>query len=133
MFDSVPEPVAEGDFAKALIYAANRGASIAQCYSWGWTEDGYYEQAVLDAIVHFTEATTGRTSDAWRSPVFFAAGNCGVDSDITPAVIPKVLAVAAMTMTSRPQLYNYGELMDVIASRGLLDYARPAECCRPSR
>ena len=31
-----------GDFAAAIAYAAERGATIAQC-SWGWSEPDYYE------------------------------------------------------------------------------------------
>ncbi len=121
VFDSRAGTSGEGDFAKALIYAANRGASIAQC-SWGWTEDGYYEQAVLDAIDYFTEATTGRTS-MLGGLCIFAAGNVASTGDIYPGCYPKVLAVAAMTNDLAPASYtNYGEWMDVIAPGGLLDY-----------
>lgn len=121
VFDPRSGTGGEGDFAKAIVYSANRGASIAQC-SWGWDSDGYYEQAVLDAIDYFTEATAGRDK-MLGGLCIFASGNQGVTGNIYPACYDKVLAVASMTNDLAPASYsNYGEWVDVIAPGGLLDY-----------
>jgi len=113
----------EGDFASAIVYAAENGASIAQC-SWGWDAPGYYEQAVLDAIDYFTaEAKTERMNGGL---CIFAAGNNGETGDYYPAAYEKALAVAAMTCELAPAPYsNNGSWVDIVAPGGLLDYGQP--------
>lgn len=110
----------DGDFAAAIVYACERGASIAQC-SWGWGEPGYCEQAVLDAIDYFT--AEARSPYMTGGLCIFAAGNDGNTGDYYPACYEKTLAVTAMTSTLQPASYsNYGPWTDVIAPGGLLDY-----------
>ena len=41
VFDSRAGVPSQGDFAEALIYAKEHGASIAQC-SWGWEAENEY-------------------------------------------------------------------------------------------
>lgn len=110
----------DADFAEAIVYACEKGATIAQC-SWGWAESGYYEQAVLDAIDYFTE--TARSDKMTGGLMIFAAGNEGTAGEYYPAAYPKTLAVAAMTADLRPASYScYGDWVDLIAPGGLLDY-----------
>ena len=110
----------QGDFAQAIVYAAEMGATIAQC-SWGWGEPGYCEQAVLDAIDYFTE--TARSEVMTGGLCIFATGNNGETGDYWPGCYEKVLSVAAMTNDLLPASYsNYGEWVDIIAPGGLLDY-----------
>ena len=110
----------EGDFAAALVYAAEMGASIAQC-SWGWDADNYYEQPVLDAIDYFTD--TARSDNMTGGLCIFATGNSGLEGNFYPAAYPKVVSVSAMTADLKPATYsNYGEWVNVIAPGGLLDY-----------
>lgn len=111
----------DGDFAAAIVYAAERGACIAQC-SWGWDADGYYEQAVLDAIDYFTE--TARSDKMTGGLCIFASGNSGVQGDFYPGCYDKVLSVAAITSELHPAPYaTCGEWVDIAAPGGLLDYA----------
>ena len=113
-----------GDFAAAIAYAAERGATIAQC-SWGWAEPDYYEQAVLDAINYFTE--TARSDNMTGGLCIFAAGNMGATGNFYPACYDKVLAVTAMTYELTPAPYSCnGPWADVIAPGGLLDYGESA-------
>ena len=110
----------EGDFAKALVYAAEMGATIAQC-SWGWDAPGYYEQAVLDAIEYFNSMS--RSSNMTGGLCIFAAGNNGATGDFYPGCLDNVLTVAAMTPAKTVASYsNYGSWVDVTAPGGLLDY-----------
>jgi len=119
VFDS-RSGTAEGDFAQAIVYAAEMGATIAQC-SWGWGSPGYCEQAVIDAIDYFTESAH---SEVMRGGLcIFATGNNGETGDYYPGCYDKVLSVAAMTNDLLPASYsNYGEWVDIIAPGGLLDF-----------
>ena len=111
----------EGDFAAALVYAADRGASIAQC-SWGWGSAGYYEQEVLDAIDYFTKYGGG--SNLAGGLCIFAAGNNGDTGNYYPACYEPTVAVAAMTCNLTPASYsNYGAWVDITAPGGLMDYS----------
>lgn len=119
VFDS-RQGTGDGDFAAALVYAAERGASIAQC-SWGWDAVGYYEQAVLDAIDYFT--------DKAQSPVMkgglciFAMGNTGETGDFYPGVYDRVIGVTAMTSELTPAPYSSNSpKADITAPGGLLDF-----------
>ena len=119
VFDS-RSGTSSGDFAAAIVYAAERGATIAQC-SWGWSEPDYCEDAVLAAIDYFTE--TARSDNMTGGLCIFAAGNMGSTGDYYPACYDKVLAVTAMTYELTPAGYsNYGSWADVVAPGGLLDY-----------
>ncbi len=110
----------EGDFAAAIVYAANRGASIAQC-SWGWSTPDYKEQDVLDAIDYFV--ATSRSNRLNGGIMFFATGNNGDTGDYYPACYDKVVAVGAMGNDYKVTSYsNYGSWVDIVAPGGLLDY-----------
>lgn len=119
VFDS-RQGAPDGDFAAAIVYAAERGATIAQC-SWGWGEPEYFEEAVHAAIDYFTD--TARSGNMTGGLCIFATGNNGETGNYYPAAYDKVLAVTSMTNDLRPASYsNYGEWADVIAPGGLLDY-----------
>lgn len=110
----------EGDFAAAIVYAANRGANIANC-SWGWTTDGYYEQDVLDAIDYFIGMNRGTNLNG--GIMFFATGNDGAKGNFYPACYDKVVAVGSMTSDFTIATYsNHGNWVDIVAPGGLLDY-----------
>lgn len=110
----------DGDFAAALVYAAEMGASIAQC-SWGWGGSDYYEEPVLRAIDYFTE--TSRSDNMTGGLCIFATGNNGLEGNFYPAAYPKVVSVTSMTADLKPASYsNYGSWVNLIAPGGLLDY-----------
>ena len=111
----------EGDFAAALVYAADRGASIAQC-SWGWGSPDYYEQEVLDAIDYFTKYGGG--DNLAGGLCIFATGNNGDTGNYYPGCYEPTLSVAAMTCNLTPASYsNYGAWVDITAPGGLMDYS----------
>jgi subtilisin family serine protease len=108
--------------AAALVYAADMGASIAQC-SWGWSEPDVYEQPVLDAIDYFTKEGGG--SKMKGGLCIFASGNNGATGNYYPACYAKSLAVGAITCKKEPATYsNYGEWVDVSAPGGDLTYGQ---------
>lgn len=110
----------EGDFAAAIVYAANNGASIANC-SWGWATDGYYEQDVIDAIDYFLNMNRGKNLNG--GIMFFATGNDGALGNFYPACYDKVVAVGSMTSDFTIASYsNHGEWVDIVAPGGLLDF-----------
>lgn len=109
-----------GDFAAAFVYAAERGASIAQC-SWGWVSAGYYEEDVLDAIRYFT--AMNRTDKVTGGVAIFSTGNNGETGDCYPACMDEVIAVAAMQADYTLAPYsNYGEWVDIVAPGGQMDF-----------
>lgn len=110
----------EGDFAKAIVYACENGASIAQC-SWGWNSPGYYEQAVLDAIDYFTEEARGPRMTGGLC--IFALGNTGDAGEYYPASYDPCVAVTAMTAELTPASYSSRcEKADIVAPGGDLTY-----------
>lgn len=119
VFDS-RSGTADGDFAAAIVYACEMGATIGQC-SWGWADEGYFEEAVMNAIDYFTE--TAKSDNMMGGLLFFATGNDGAQGDYYPAAYEKVVGVAAMTSELAPASYsNHGSTVDIIAPGGLLDY-----------
>ena len=88
---------ANAGFAETYTYGADMGAVISQ-NSWGYTNPGVFEQAVLDAIDYFI-AEAG--FDEFGNPngpmqggiVIFAAGNDGSDDQWYPGIYEPVLAV----------------------------------------
>lgn len=110
----------DANYAGALIYAADMGASIAQC-SWGWDADGYYEQAVLDAIDYFTQFGGGEKMHGGLC--IFANGNTGDEGEYYPGCYEKVVAVGAMDPLKQPASYSsYGDWCDITAPGGNEDY-----------
>lgn len=119
VFDS-RSGTADGDFAAAIVYACEKGATIGQC-SWGWPSAGYYEQAVLDAIDYFT--AEAQSDNMKGGLLFFAYGNEGETGDFYPGCYDKVVGVAAMTSELTPASYSCnGPGVDIVAPGGLLDY-----------
>lgn len=111
----------EGDYAAALVYAADRGASIAQC-SWGWSSPDHYEQEVLDAIDYFTKYGGG--DNLAGGLCIFATGNDGSTGNYYPACYEPAVAVSAMTCNLTPASYsNYGEWVDITAPGGDMSYS----------
>lgn len=109
-----------GDFAAAFVYAAERGASIAQC-SWGWDAPGYYEEDVLDAIRYFT--SMNRTDKLTGGLAVFSTGNYGITGDCYPACMDEVIAVASMQADYHFATYsNFGEWVDIVAPGGQMDF-----------
>lgn len=114
----------EGDFAAAIVYAANRGASIAQC-SWGWSIPNHKEQDVLDAIDYFVAMS--RSEKLTGGIMFFATGNEGSTGDYYPACYDKVVSVGAMGNDYKITSYsNYGKWVDVVAPGGTLSFGEQA-------
>ena len=113
----------EGDFAAAVVYAANCGASIANC-SWGWSADGYFEQDVIDAIDYFVDPNTKANRNNLSGGVmFFASGNDGATGNFYPACYDKVISVGSMSFDYTMAPYsNYGSWVDIAAPGGVLDY-----------
>ncbi len=110
----------EGDFAAAIVYAANNGAAIANC-SWGWATSDYYEEDVLDAIDYFIGMN--RSANLTGGVMFFATGNDGATGNFYPACYEPVVAVGSMTNDYTVASYsNYGSWVDIVAPGGLLDY-----------
>lgn len=111
---------AYANYAAALVYAADMGASIAQC-SWGWSSSGYYEQAVLDAIDYFTAEGGGKNMSGGLC--IFANGNTSDEGEYWPACYDKVVAVGAITCMKTPAPYSSrGDWCDVSAPGGDMDY-----------
>lgn len=112
----------EADFAAAIVYAANCGASIANC-SWGWGLEDYYEQDVLDAIDYFVGTTNSKRQNLMGGIMLFASGNDGSTGNIYPACYEKVVAVGSMTNDYTMATYsNYGSWVDIVAPGGSLDF-----------
>ncbi|ANQ51476.1 S8 family serine peptidase [Flammeovirga sp. MY04] len=109
--------------AASFIYAANNGAVISQ-NSWGYTQAGAYEQAVLDAIDYFIEEAGDYEGAPMKGGiVIFASGNSDIDAQMYPGYYNKVMAVAATGPSKKKAYYsNYGEWIDITAPGGDLTY-----------
>ncbi len=119
VFDSRAESTS-GNYAAALVYAADMNASIAQC-SWGWAYPDTYEQNVIDAIDYFTSKGGGNKMNGGLC--IFANGNTGEQGNYWPACYDKVLSVGAIDPMLRPASYStYGTWCDVSAPGGDLDF-----------
>lgn len=116
--------------ANAFVWAADRGAQIAQC-SWGYGYDDFkseaawtataYGRAERDAIDYFI-ATPRDNSPLNGGIVIFAAGNDGDeigDKAEWPAAYNKVVAVSSMSYDYLPAYYTcYGTWSDITAPGG---------------
>lgn len=116
--------------ANAFVWAADRGAQIAQC-SWGydyedvkteasWTATGF-GRAEREAIDYFI-STPRSKSPLNGGIVIFAAGNDGDivgDKPEWPAAYSKVVAVSSMAYDYLPAYYTcYGTWSDITAPGG---------------
>lgn len=121
--------------AEALIWAANRGAHLAQCsvgYSISIAESGWYGQFGFekDAIDYFVE-TPRESGSIDGGIVVYAAGNDGnsifygspvADRKMFPAAYPGVIAVSGVGPDYTPGGYtNFGNWVDICAPGGDAD------------
>ncbi len=80
-----------GGFAPAMIFGADNGAVISQ-NSWGYTTEGYYDQAVMDAIDYFNANGGGDIMDGGIT--IFSAGNNNTTGAWYPKCAPSCFSVA---------------------------------------
>jgi len=105
-----------GGFDQAPIYAADNGAAISQ-NSWGYTSEGVYDQATLDAIDYFNANGGGDVLDGGIT--IFAAGNNDATGDWYPGCYSGAFAVAATNNNDVRSYYsNYGSWVDISAPGG---------------
>lgn len=103
-------------FELAPIFAADNGAAISQ-NSWGYSQPGVYEEAVLDAIDYFNVHGGGGIMEGGLT--ITSAGNSGEDDEFYPGYYSGTLAVAATTNTDARAYYsNYGAWIDISAPGG---------------
>ncbi len=108
------------DYAAALVYAADRGASIAQC-SWGFDVADEEDKSITAAVDYFTKEGGG---DKMKGGLcIFAAGNTSDEGNYYPPCLDNVVAVGAMTASGEPAYYSTrGSWVDVTAPGGLMDF-----------
>lgn len=137
-YDSYGQDTSTPDAAaKAMVWAANRGAHIAQCsYGFGpdcteeyWaSEDGYgFEKEAIDYFIS-TPRAEGPLNGGL---VIFAAGNDGnslyrnrqvKDQRLAPGCYSPTIAVAATSPDFTPAGYtSYGNWVDISAPGGDVD------------
>lgn len=105
-----------GGFDQAPIYAADNGAAISQ-NSWGYTSEGVYDQATLDAIDYFNANGGGDVLDGGIT--IFAAGNDNATGNWYPGCYAGAFAVAATNNKDVRSYYsNYGDWVDISAPGG---------------
>ena len=122
VFDSRASSSAVADFGAAIVYAADRGASIAQC-SWGASVAGDEDKSVTEAVNYFTKNGGGDKMNGGLC--IFAAGNNGEEGDYYPGCLDKVVAVGSMAPDGSVAYYsNRGKWVDVTAPGGLEDNGR---------
>lgn len=119
VFDSRASSSAVADFGAAIVYAADRGASIAQC-SWGAGVADDEDKSVTEAVDYFTKNGGGDKMNGGLC--IFAAGNNGEEGDYYPGCLDKVVAVGSMAPDGSVAYYsNRGKWVDVTAPGGLED------------
>ena len=119
VFDTRASSSAVADYAEALTYAADMGASIAQC-SWGLSTSGETDEAIAEAVRYFTEEGGGDKMNGGLC--IFASGNTSDEGEYFPGCMSEVVGVAATTSTGVPAYYaSRGSWVDVSAPGGLMD------------
>ena len=119
VFDSRASSSAVADFGAAIVYAADRGASIAQC-SWGAGVADEEDKSITAAVDYFTKNGGGDKMNGGLC--IFAAGNNGEEGDYYPGCLDKVVAVGSMAPDGSVAYYsNRGKWVDVTAPGGLED------------
>lgn len=119
VFDGRASGSLQTNFAGAIVYSADMGASIAQC-SWGSSYPDDEDLSITEAIKYFTKYGGGNKMKGGLC--IFAAGNTGEEGNYYPACLDDVLSVGAMTASKEPAYYStYGQWVDVSAPGGLLD------------
>lgn len=106
-------------FSRAIVYGADNGALISQ-NSWGYTQPGYFEQDVLDAIDYFIDEAGQYEGSLMKGGlVFFAAGNTGANELHYPGAYESAVAVAASAVDNFPAPYTtHGDWVDITAPGG---------------
>ncbi|MDY5670035.1 MAG: S8 family serine peptidase [Prevotella sp.] len=119
VFDSRASSSAVADFGAAIVYAADRGASIAQC-SWGAGVADEEDKSVTAAVDYFTKNGGGDKMNGGLC--IFASGNNGEEGNYYPGCLDKVVAVGSMAPDGSVAYYsNRGKWVDVTAPGGLED------------
>ncbi len=119
VFDSRVSDNVDADFGAALVYAADQGASIAQC-SWGYATADVEDKTVSDAVRYFTQYGGGDKMNGGLC--IFSAGNTGEEGNYYPGCLDEVVAVGAMNAAGTPAYYSSrGTWVDVTAPGGLMD------------
>ena len=119
VFDSRASSSAVADFGASIVYAADRGASIAQC-SWGAGVADEEDKSVTEAVDYFTKNGGGDKMNGGLC--IFAAGNNGEEGNYYPGCLDKVVAVGSMAPDGSVAYYsNRGKWVDVTAPGGLED------------
>lgn len=121
-----------GNFAEAIVYAADHGALICNC-SWCYEYDSLEEArngslptSMKQAIDYFIshagcDAQGHQTAPMKGGVVIFSAGNNGWDYGL-PAAYEPVIAVGAIGPDGRKSSYsNYGSWVDICAPGGEKD------------
>ncbi|HEY3403795.1 MAG TPA: S8 family serine peptidase [Ohtaekwangia sp.] len=115
--------VGVGGFEDTYVYAADNGALISQ-NSWGYTNPGVFDQAVLDGIDYFI-AEAGKDELGNQvglmngGIVIFSAGNDDDDGPHYPGFYESTLAVSGVTNQDKKAWYsNFGEWVDLAAPGG---------------
>ncbi|RAW00315.1 S8 family serine peptidase [Pseudochryseolinea flava] len=112
-----------GGFADTYTYAADNGAVISQ-NSWGYTNPGAFEQAVLDGIDYFIAEAGLDENGIQVGPmkgglVVFAAGNSDSNEQHYPGYYDASFAVSGLTHKDQKAWYtNYGAWVEVAAPGG---------------
>ena len=116
VFDSNASESVDANYAGALVYAADRGASIAQC-SWGSAEADYEDLAISEAVRYFTKYGGGDKMNGGLC--IFASGNTSSEGNYYPGCMDEVVAVAASTPMGTAATYSScGTWVDVTAPGG---------------
>lgn len=111
-----------GREARALIYAADNGAIIAQ-NSWGYDQIGVQDKAQEEAILYFIKEA-GNATDFPDSPMrggiaIFASGNLNSGGYYYPAAYDFVVAVSSINNKGVKSTFsNYGDYIDITAPGG---------------
>ena len=104
-----------GGFAEAITYAADNGAIVSQ-NSWGYTSQGTFEQAVLDAIDYFRANAGGPNAPMDGGLFVNAAGNSNSDGEFYPGFYGPSTAVTSTDDTdTKSGFSNYGSWVDIAA------------------
>ncbi|MBE0637825.1 MAG: PKD domain-containing protein [Bacteroidales bacterium] len=105
-----------GGFHLAPVYAADNGAAISQ-NSWSYTNQGVYDQSVLDAIDYFN--LNGGGDVMTGGITIFAAGNDNSSGQWYPAYYSGSFSVAATNNQDIKAWYsNYDTWIDISAPGG---------------
>ncbi|MCG8579572.1 MAG: S8 family serine peptidase [Bacteroidales bacterium] len=112
-------PGGDGNQAAAIVYGADHGAVISQ-NSWGYTQPGYFEPEVYDAVRYFIAEAGQYEGSPMNGGIFIAAaGNAGREHAHYPASFDEAVSVASTGPAGDPAPYsNYGEWVDITAPGG---------------